>query len=254
MSNKSVLVKKYGLSISESSTYDDIRFQLLKHNFIYKSVFRMLSSMIDKAKNDKGMRFFVEHLEQFEKLRSVLYQQIFIGGKASKNQSDIIIAGEDGARVESEGIYVRFHPLLSKADWLQLYKKLQFAEKQLGIYKDSKNKKRQKPKQRKQIGTKDLEQNLEIYLDIETRIPKFWKQKHSKKKEDYAGTGEKIQIPVIEAAITEIAEEKGIQSLEEESKFRDRYKEIYNRIIERYELPTIREYSSYARILDEIVS
>lgn len=242
---KSVLEAKYGLLIDENSSYDDIRFQLIKHNFVYRTVVKRLNTLLDKAKTDKGMTYFLEHQEQFEKIQSILYQQLFFGGKASKNQSDVLFVREDGAKIKDAGIYVRFNPKFTRSDWIQKFEKVKFASESLGFFSDDTKKAYQLPKRRMQKGSKDFSTNIEIYLDIETRIPKYWRQKGLKI--DPANPGEKILVPVVDAAIAEIAEEKSL-SIKEEA----RIKEIYYRVSERYQLPSFKELQNYLKILDEL--
>lgn len=242
---KSVLETKYGLLIDEDSSYEEIRLQLLKHNFVYKAIVKKLNTLLDKAKTDEGLTYFLEHQEQFEKLQSILYQQLFFGGKASKNQSDVLFVREDGAKVKDAGIYVRFNPNYTHSDWSQIFEKIKYASKSLGFYSGNSKKAFQLPKRRMQKGSKDLESNLEIYLDVETRIPKFWRKKRYQI--DKVDENKKNIVPVVAAAIVEIVEEKALSTKDEA-----RIKEVYYRVSERYQLPGLKELQNYLKVLDEL--
>lgn len=239
----------------KNSSYEEIRSSLVACNFVYKYVYTELVNRISKLDWSKleqqGLfRYTVEIISEIE---SMLKQQEIVGGKSGKNPQSIVFIGELGQELEGPAIYVLFHPDMTKQEWMDKFEKLQRAPQSKEIYESIKHEYKRE-RTRNQVGFKDVEQNIEIYLAIEFKIPKYWEERQKGSFKDLAGTGETITVPVFEAALEDVIASRNIEDPKKEDELRRKYREIYYAVSKRYKLLTLRDLPRFIKLLNEIGS
>jgi len=135
----------------------------------------------------------------------------------------------------------------------EYFEKASGLEEEVKVYKGAQQKRLSKPRSREQVGEKDTQEGIAIYLAIEKRIPKYWREKQEGKVKQTPYT-EKSGVSVIDRAIEDVIAGKNLESFEEENKLKQQYKDTYYRIAERYMLPTLRELPNYLKLFDEVAS
>lgn len=223
------------------SLYEEIRRDLMNQNFVIQLFTKELNKRVRRLENTKSKLRSIKQIERIEKITNGLYQQVYLGKNA-------VIVGSTPLEIEERGIYFRFSPEMTLQDWIESYYKAKLLSEKEKNYKV-----KIKSKKRSQIGMKDIDKNIWLYLKIEKLLPKFWREKVFTPQIDFA-TDETVKIPVVEGAIEYLLASEGVEDAKKVEKMKKKYKDIYYRVARRYSLPTYRDLPQYLKLLDEVAS
>lgn len=223
------------------SLYEEIRRDLMKQNFVIQLFTKELNKRVRKLENTKSKLRSIKEIERIERITNGLYQQVYLGKEA-------VIVGKSPLEITEEGIYYRFSPDMTLQDWTENYYKAKLLSEKEIPYK-GKNKSRK----RSQIGLRDIDKNIWLYVKIEKLLPKFWREKVSVTRIDFA-TDEVVNIPVVVGAIEYLLASEGVENAKKVEEMKKKYKDIYYKVARRYSLPTFRDLPQYLKVLDEVAS
>lgn len=246
------------LGITQSSSYEDIRRILIKKNFVHNQLFVGTATFINNLKtgNYKPPTTSVaEEAEKIDTLLNTLYSQWFVGSdEGYRFFNDMIIARRKGIQIEQKGVYVRYHPNMTKREWMDRYDKAREIAETFKVFQDMYSEDLPQPKLRKQIGTKDIEQNIEIYLKVEAKISEYWHEQFESRYTDPATGKPMDKLPVMESVLEEVLDDEGIEDITKRKELREKYKNIYYDVAKRYMLPTYTELPKYLELVDAVLS
>ncbi|HWY80276.1 MAG TPA: hypothetical protein VNW29_08010 [Candidatus Sulfotelmatobacter sp.] len=240
--------------LTEKSSFEEIRQYLIGKNFVMNTIFTELKNNVallatlpkPNVWKDENKKLVLK----LNELSNLYEKNLFFGGSEfHKNSEDVVLVDNeiDDVPVLTPGAYIRFNPTMTQQAWLERYKQAQFWAKETQIYqqipKDFDGR-RKKIKQRIQVGKKDIEQNILMYLQIEERLPRLWQLKQSE-----AG------YSLIDGAIEEILSDKEYDKLNdtELNALKKKYQTIYYDVIERYHLLLPTELPKYLKIISDLL-
>lgn len=223
------------------SLYEEIRQDLMSQNFVINTITKEIVKRLKKLESLKTNSKNIKQIEKIQEITNKLYQLVYLGEEA-------VIVTTIPALVKEHGIYFRYLPGMTLQEWQENYFKAKLLAEKEKIYT-----KAIKRKRRTQVGYKDTDKSVWLYLKIEKLIPKFWREKVSSPKKDFV-TDEAIRIPVVEGAIEYLLASEGVEKIEKVKEQTTKYKDIYYKVARRYSLPTYRDLPQYLKLLDEVAS
>ncbi len=238
--------------------YEEIRGALVKHNFVLNRIAEEIEKLVKSGdKSEEVKTNVMANQDKYKKLTHVLISQFIFGGKNLLKKPNDVILIENGEEkmINSPGIYIRYHPNMTKQGWIARFQQIKKFEKYLYLFIQPDNKVLQTPKQRFQVGYKDIKQNIDTYLTIENKIPEYWDNRKSiidfvyEVQHDVPESGVSVIDRIIEELI--YSDEKSDTEL---SRLAKQFKNIYYSVAERYQLPTLRDLPSFLQAINEIAS
>lgn len=223
------------------SLYEEIRQDLMSQNFVINTITKELVKSIKKLESVKANPKNIKKIEKIQEITNKLYQMVYLGEEA-------VIITTTPTLVKEQGIYYRYLPGMTLQEWQENFFKAKLFSEKEKIYTQVKKRKR-----RTQVGYKDTDKSVWLYLKIEKLLPKFWREKVSAPKKDFA-TDELTNIPVVVGAIEYLLASEGVENVEKVKEQTEKYKDIYYKVARRYSLPTYRDLPQYLKLLDEVVS
>jgi hypothetical protein len=244
--------------IDDSSSYEDIRRRLVKHNFVILQLFAVTMNNIKKLSVKKPSPPRTKNKPEIdEQLRFydfLLHLYYFGGEDIYKSYNDSLFVQKGGERLITEpGVYIRYHPKMTRKEWNNRYDQAIVAAKEQNIFAGIQIKEIPDIQDRHQVGTKDVEQNIEVYLKVEAKVPEYW---HDRSRIYKDPVTEKVirKLPVIDSVLEDVLTDENRDDETERKKLKAKYKDIYYDICRRYMLPTYTEFDKYTDLWGFIVA
>lgn len=253
------------------SDFNRRRYDLLKDNFVFLKIAEQLKMNLDKQlskneltelKNHPDDKKFIDVLNPLRKVSTMLqidwmylFSFVFYSEPGVRDYHGIVLAVEPKEYLLEQGLYVRFHPWMTQNDWLNELEKVKYLAKTMTqvslptpLYPEVDAEEYFLKKQKHNVSKKDSEQNIQIYLEIETKIPQFLKEKENGliKDVDYA---EKSGVSVIDRILESLITEFDIDDDKELDRIKQTKRNVYYEVSARYALPTFRELNKYLKQL-----
>lgn len=254
------------------SEFHRVRYNLLKSNFVFlelveclklKLLEQLSEEQLIKLKNDPNDEMFVGTLKSLRMVAVMLqvdwmfiFSFMFYVEAGVRDFHEITVATESKEYLLEQGLYVKFHPWMTQDEWLQEFKKVKHIAKTMtkitppvSLYPEVDTEEYFKEKQKHHVSPNDNENNIQIYLEIETKISEFLKEKEVGliKDPNYA---EKSGVSIIDRILESLISELEIEDDAELDRIKQAKKNTYYEITSRYALPTFSELNKYLNQID----
>lgn len=251
------------------SEFNRVRYDLLKNNFVFLEVTNRLKlklleqlskEQLKRLKNNPNDEIFVDILKPLRMIATMLqidwmflFSFMFYVEPGVRDFHEITIATESKEYLLEPGLYLKYHPWMTQDEWLDKMKKIKHIAKTMtkvsppiSLYPEVDAEEFFMEKQKHHVSAKDHEYNIQIYLDIESKIAEFLREKEIGSVKDPEYT-EKSGISVIDRILESQISEIETEDDAELDRIKQARKNTYYEIAARYALPTFRELSKYLK-------